>query len=102
MYKLIFAPEFVRDLDSAFEHISCTLTAPEAAKNLMREIDDSIMNLREMPYMYPVCDEPLDVLEYRKLAVKNYIIIYSVDEEKKNVNLLRSFYGRRDYLNFFS
>ncbi|MFT3950938.1 MAG: type II toxin-antitoxin system RelE/ParE family toxin [Oscillospiraceae bacterium] len=102
MYKLIFAPEFVRDLDSTFEYISCTLTVPGAAKKLMREIDDAIMNLREMPYMYPVCEEPLDVMEYRKLVLKNYIIIYSVDEKKKNVNLPRSFYGRRDYLNFFS
>ncbi len=101
MYKLIFAPEFIRDLDDTFSYISCTLTAPGAAKNLMKEIDEAIMNLREMPYMYPVCDEPLDALEYRKLAVKNYII-YAVDEEKKNVNLLKSFYGRRDYLNFFS
>lgn len=44
MYKLIFAPEFVKDLDSAFEYISHVLCADKVAKGLMKEIDESIMN----------------------------------------------------------
>lgn len=46
MYKLVFAPEFARDLDSTFEYISHVLCADKAAKELMKEIDDSIMNLK--------------------------------------------------------
>lgn len=102
MYKLVFAPEFVRDLDSTFEYISQALAANKAAKELMKEIDDSIMNLKNMPYMYPECSEPLKSLGYRKIVVKNYILIYEVDNEKKNINLLRVFFGRSDYMRFFN
>ena len=94
MYKLVFAPEFARDLDSTFEYISHVLCADKAAKELMKEIDDSIM--------YPECNEPLKSLGYRKIVVKNYILIYEVDDEKKNINLLRIFYGRSDYMRFFN
>lgn len=101
MYRLVFAPEFVRDLDSTFEYIFHALYAEKAAKELMKEIDDSIMSLKDMPYMYPECGEPLKSLGYRKIIVGNYVLIYEVDNEKKNVNLLRLFYGRSDYMNFF-
>ena len=52
--------------------------------------------------MYPLCSEPLDALGYRKIVIENYILIYSVDEKSETVNLLRSFYGKRKYINFFS
>ena len=45
MYKLIFAPEFVKDLDNTYEYISHVLSAEKAAKELMKEIDDSIISL---------------------------------------------------------
>ena len=61
----------------------------------------SIMNLKNMPYMYPECNEPLKSLGYRKIIVKNYIMIYEVNEKKNNVNLLRLFYAKSDYVRFF-
>ena len=100
-YKLIFAPEFVKDLDEKFSYISQTLQAENAAKSLMKKIDDSIMNLKTYPEMYPTCNEPLDALGYRKIIVKNYVIIYSVDHSAKSVNLLRCFYGKQDYMKYF-
>lgn len=101
MYKLIFAPEFSKDLDNTFEYISNILKANNASKDLMKEIDDSIMNLKNMPYMYPECNEPLKSLGYRKIIFKNYIMIYEVNEKKNNVNLLRLFYAKSDYVRFF-
>lgn len=86
MYKLIFAPEFVKDLENTFDYISAILKVPNAAKK----------------FMYPLCSEPLDALGYRKIVIENYILIYSVDEKSETVNLLRSFYGKRKYINFFS
>lgn len=100
-YKLIFAPEFTRDLDNTFSYIIQTLIAPKAAKMLMKEIDRSIMNLVDFPEMYPLCDEPLDALKYRKIIIKNYVIIYSANHEEKSINLLRCFYGKSNYMNFF-
>ena len=39
MYNLIFVPEFLKDIDAAFEHISCSLDSPQAAKAMMKEKD---------------------------------------------------------------
>lgn len=100
-YKLIFSPAFTRDLDNTFAYISQTLIAPQAAKKLMKEIDASIMNLKEFPEMHPLCQEPLDELGYRKIIIKNYVLIYFVDKSEKTVNLLRCFYGKSDYMKFF-
>ena len=102
MYKLIFAPEFVNDLEETNEYIASTLESPDAAKSIMKEIDDTIMKLKDMPFMFPKCDEPLDVFEYRKIIIKNYILIYYVDESQNIVNLLRCFYGKSNYLDFFN
>lgn len=100
-YKLIFSPEFTKDLDNTFAYISQMLVAPKAAKKLMKEIDESIMNLKAFPEMYQLCREPLDELGYRKIIVKNYVLIYSVDKIAGAVNLLRCFYGKSDYMKFF-
>lgn len=100
-YMLIFSPEFTKDLDNTFAYISQTLIAPNAAKRLMKEIDGSIMNLKEFPEMYPLCREPLDELGYRKIIIKNYVLIYSVDKTAGAVNLFRCFYGKSDYMKFF-
>lgn len=100
-YKLIFAPQFSRDLDDAFQYISNTLSSPKAAQNLMAKIDKSISNTANEPYLYPLCPDPLNILGLRKISVKNYIIIYTIDEAKKEAQFLRLFYGRRNYLDFF-
>ncbi len=102
MYKLIFSPQFTRDINDAFEYISNTLSSPNAAKKLMSEIDRSISNTASEPYLYPLCPEPLNMLGLRKIAVKNYIAVYTVDETKKEAQFLRLFYGRRNYTDFFN
>lgn len=101
MYKLIFSPEFLTDIDEAFEYISSVLDSKNAAGKLMKKIDGCVEMLKETPYMFPLCNDPLSILNYRKIAIKNYVIIYSVNEQKKEVYLLRCFYGKRDYPNLF-
>ena len=101
MYNLVFAPAFAADLDEMFAYITSNLSAPKAAMDLLGEIDRSILLLKETPLMYPLCPEPLDIMNYRIMTVKNYIIIYNVDEAVKCVDLLRCFFGKSNYLRFF-
>lgn len=101
IYKIIFSPKFVNDLNETFDYISSTLSSEKAAKNLMKKIDSSILLLKQNPYMFPLCSEPLDVLNYRKIVIKNYIAVYQIDDNAREVNLLRLFYGRCDYLKSF-
>ena len=51
-----------------------------------------------MPYLYALCSSPqLSARSYRKAVLRNYLLIYRVDEAQKTVYLLRFFYGRRQY-----
>ena len=48
--------------------------------------------------MYGFCDDQrLRDLKYHKAVVKNYIMVYTVDEDAKVVTVLRFFHGRQDY-----
>jgi len=38
----------------------------------------------------------------RKLTVKNYVVIYTVNESDNTVNIMRVFYGGQDYGRFFN
>jgi len=100
-YNLQFTKEAELDLDECFDYIKITLKAPEAALNLMKEIESSINLLMEYPFMCPSCsDNVLAIMEYRKLIVKNYVAVYSVNEKLKLITVLRIFFGRRDYTKY--
>ncbi len=48
--------------------------------------------------MFGFCDDPhLRDLKYHKAVIKNYIMVYAVNEAEKTVNILRFFHGRQDY-----
>lgn len=54
--------------------------------------------MEKMPLMYGFCIDPrLRALGYHKAIIKNYVMVYKVDESAKVVTILRFFYGRQDY-----
>ena len=63
----------------------------------MRNIRDSVKDLKEFPFSCPVCENQSSENERRKLIVNNYIIIYEVNEQNKTVTLLNCVYARSDY-----
>lgn len=102
LYKIIFTNDAILEMKDTFEYISQTLYAPNAAKNIMASIDESIDNLKYMPNAYKVIKRYDELnLEYRKIIVKNYSIIYTVNEEKKQIYIAHLYHGRRDYFNLF-
>ena len=38
--------------------------------------------------------------EYHRIVVKNYVILYTIDLNKRKVYISRMIYGRRNYLDF--
>jgi len=97
-YKLIFTNDAIKEMDNIFYYISENLYATSSAQKLMSEIDDAIENLKYMPKAYSVIKEHLQ-MEYRRVIVKKYVIIYTIDEEEKKVNIMHIYYGGRDYFN---
>lgn len=98
MYKLIVTELAHQDLDNIVSYIAVQLANPTAASDFLDEVDKCYGYLKRNPLMYSKCqDSRLEKEGYRKVVVKNYIIIYKVDENDKKVNILRFFYGAQDY-----
>ena len=79
-------------------YISQELFNPIAADNLAEEFIKTADSLSTFPYAHEayIPIRPLKH-EYRKVSVKNYIMFFWVDEEKKIVTIARVIYAARDY-----
>ena len=78
-------------------HFDC-LDAPQAADRLMTAFEKSFEQLQNHPFSFPRADdESLRKKGYRKLIVENYVGAYLLNEQTKEVVVMRFFYGARDY-----
>lgn len=98
MYKLIVSELAHQDLDNIVSYIAIQLANPAAASSFLDEIEKCYGYLKSNPMMYSKCyDNRLEKEGYRKVVIKNYIVVYKVDEDAKIVSILRFFYGAQDY-----
>jgi len=97
-YRIIEAELAIQDLDSILAYLTLSLDNPIAASAFADAVEDCYSSLEKMPLMFEVCRDPrLRVLGYHRAVIKNYVMVYKVDENAKTVNILRFFYGRQDY-----
>ena len=88
------------DIISAIEYITNILGAPIAADNLLNEIEEKEKILEKTPDIYPfVSDEYLARKGVKFAKVKNYLLFYIINEDKKITTVIRFLYGRRDWQN---
>lgn len=98
MYKLIITSTLHEELDSIILYISDNLKNPTAATRFLDEVSKCYGHLKTNPQIYGFCsDDRLRKQGYRKAVIKNYILVYRVDEKIDVVYVLHIFYGRRDY-----
>ena len=97
-YSLEFLPSAMRDMVEIVQYIAVELKNPIAANNTADELAEAAESIPSFPYANPayIPIRPLKH-EYRKLIVKNYIMLYRVDEARKLVTVSRVVYARRDY-----
>ena len=97
-YAIEFLPIAKQDMTEIARYISHELCNPAAAIELTDEMIEAADRLCDFPYINVIHQtaKPLKH-EYRKLLVKNYIMFYRIDENKKLVTIVRVFYARRDY-----
>ena len=96
-YKLEYLPVAQRDMIEIVRYISEELKNPIAADRLAVELVGAAESVLTFPYALPVY-QPIRSLkhEYRKILVRNFLIFYWVDEEKKLVTVARVVYAKRD------
>ena len=72
---------------------------PEIARKWADTLQSEIEKLDSMPSRYPLTEEePWRTKGIRRITVKNFLVYYLVDEEKKTVWVTAVIYGRRDQI----
>ena len=99
MYRLAISELAHSDLDNIVSYIAVHLANPTAAVNFLNEVEKCYGYLKSNPLMYERCHDPyLERAGYHKATIKNYVMVYKVDEVDQAVIIHRFFYGAQDYV----
>ena len=98
-YRIDVSEVAENDLLDIVRYIASQFSAPITALRMMELLEEAMASLSEIPQRFPLlADDRLSQMGYRKLAVKNYIVFFSIDEKNKVVDVERILYARRDWL----
>lgn len=88
-YTVKFYARVYRDLDGIYAYIAENLLEPDIARHMVDELEEAILSLGQMPYRGAIRRIGAYANgNYRQLFVKNYVIIYRVVEEKREVRIV--------------
>ena len=97
-YQVKITPQAFRDIDMIYDYIARHLLEPGTANNLVDEIEAGIFSLEEMPNRgAPRRIGNYTNKGYRQLFIKNYTIVYRVDETEKQVIIVTVKYSGSDF-----
>jgi toxin ParE1/3/4 len=92
-----------RQMREIMQYISTQLNAPKAAVQLLNLLERQISSLSWSPQRIErIEEEPWHSRGIRKMSVKNYLLYFLIEEEKKEVQIIAVLYGRRDQLQMLS
>jgi addiction module RelE/StbE family toxin len=97
-YEVVISKSADRDLDEILTYMAEKLANPQAASAFADELDRHYDTLARQPLIFePSRHGRLREKGYRRFPVKNYLVFYTVDENRRTVHIARIFYGRQDY-----
>lgn len=97
-YDIILTKGAKTDLEEIYKYIFENLKEPDIAEKLMRKIEKSILSLDTFPNRcMKIKAKPMNQT-YRRMVIENYIVLYKVEEEKREVVIYKISYGKRNYL----
>ena len=94
-FNIHYSEDFEEDLRGIYTHVAYNLQNPLAASELVNRIISVAEALRIFPKIHRVRRKKSGK-EIRITIAKNFNILYSVDDGKNVVNILRALYGRRN------
>ena len=100
-FKIVFTNDCKQEMDNIYNYISNNLYAPKAAKELMNKVETTIQSLKDMPEAYMTIKKYDELkMEYRRIIINNYVIIYTISEEKNIIYIVHMYYGRSNYFEY--
>ena len=91
-YSIVYRPYAERDIWEIADSMSEYSTA--AARKFLQKLQEKIESLSEMPLLYQKISSQQ---EYRKMVVDKYVVVYYVDEQERQVIIVRVVHGMRNY-----
>lgn len=96
-YRIIFSDTVIRELEKISIYITENLSNRKAFVDLRKEIVNQLENIMLYPYMGKTVREFKNI-EIRKLFVKNYVLLYTVFEDKSEILFLHIFYASSEWM----
>ncbi len=87
-----------QDIDDIYTYIAENLLSPDTALNMVDELEKAIFSLEKFPERGIMrCTGAYANGDYRQLFVKNYVIVYRVRKEKKEVHIVTVRYSPSNF-----
>ncbi|MCL2153559.1 MAG: type II toxin-antitoxin system RelE/ParE family toxin [Oscillospiraceae bacterium] len=90
-FQVVFMKDAQRDLGVIEEYLSQFYA--NTARKFFTKLQDMVLKLESMPYLYPAYDADRF---FRRMVVGDYLLFYSVEEERNLVIVHRIFHAARN------
>ncbi len=98
IYFKEFSKAAVKDIKQTNSYLKNILKNKSATHNLINETEATVGNLIVFPNSHPtVQDSVLAFYKIRYVQIKNYLMIYTVNEDTKTVYIVRFLYSHSDW-----
>lgn len=98
-YEVRITKYALTQMEEIRDYIANELLAPQAAGDLILEMKNKVVSLRSMPERNPLIEgKKWREQGIRKIMIKNFIMYYWTDEEKRTVYVTAIVYGKRNQL----
>ncbi len=98
-YNYQFTDFSLADLENTLSYISNTLMNKKAVRDLLALLNNTIESICEFPYSYPDCSYYfIEDNTIRHTTIKNYVLVYRVNEETSTIEILRFKYSKQSNL----
>lgn len=97
-YSIKLLTRALRDLDNIYVYIAKTLLTPDTAIKLVDEIEEAIFSLELFPYRG--AERKIGAYAnrgYRQLFIKNYTLVYRIDEMNMQVIIVTVRYSPNQF-----
>ena len=86
------------DLSDIYSYIASELQEPGVAVSMVERIETELRSLSYLPYRYPIRHIGAYAnRDYRNLSIKNYIVVYRIEEEQKRVIIIRILHSLQNH-----
>lgn len=95
-YSIILQPQFFEELEVILYFFQDRHTTK---RKIYAEVRNTVSSLSIFPERYSKINDKFNTKNVRKLTINKYVVIYEVNKDKQEVNILHIFSQKQDYLN---